>query len=105
MKNIRLGIYDFDLAVQEGLTGDEGQPLLGEIKYGQQTIRVEYNQTQAAMAVVLLHEAIHGLYTNADLPQNERTITLLAYGMAQFLRDNYPKAWEEIVSTFDGVHR
>ena len=116
MKNIRLGIYDFDVAVQEDLTSGEGQALLGEIKYNPQTIRIEYNQTgphgaktapqgasRQSMAVVLLHEVVHGIFTNADLNQTERMITLVSYGLAQFLRDNYPKAWEDILSTFDGV--
>ena len=102
MKNIRLGIYDFDLMVIEGLTS-EGKPLLGEISYGPQTIRVEYNQTQQGMAVVLLHEVVHGIFTNMELNQTERTITLVSQGLALFLRDNYPEAWREIVATFDGV--
>ena len=98
-----MGIYDFDLAVMEDLRDEEGKKLLGSISYGPQSIRVELNQTQQGMAVVLLHEVIHGIFTNAEINHTERAVIMLAQGMAQFLRDNFPQSWEEILAVFDGV--
>ena len=103
MKTIRLGAYDFDLFVQEDLRSEDNNNLLGRIRYEQQDIAIEYGQTQQSMAVTFLHEVLHGLHTNCNIKQKEKSIIVLAQALAQFLQDNFPHAWDEILATFDGV--
>ena len=103
MKQIRIGAYDYSLMVQEDLLSDRHETLLGEIKYNQQEIRIELNQTQQSKAIVLLHEVVHGILSNSGIKQNEKTVDQVSQGIAMFLRDNVPNAWEELLKMFEGA--
>lgn len=89
-KSVKIG--PFDIAVKNFATLEENEANLGTFSHCDHTIykRDRYANVQQE-AEVVLHEILHGIYQTMNVrPRDgeERTVHLMAIGMAMVIRDN-----------------
>lgn len=87
---IKIGSFRFRLQEVNGLQ-DGDQKLDGDIKYDNQVIRLEKQNSQILKDLTIIHEAVHGMLTlgvSRDLGNDEALVSLIAYNLYNFLRDN-----------------
>jgi len=64
---------------------------MGDIKYGNSTIRLDAEMNAVPRRIALWHEALHALLSAAGYcDHDENQLTVLAHGIVEILRDN---AW------------
>lgn len=90
---IRVGGSYYTVCIEKDVHffDDKGrrQQLYGKFHYGEKKIYLDEDMHPEATAVVLMHELIHGLFSNAGIrDEQERDVDVIAHGMVQLIRDN-----------------
>ena len=89
MKNkhtVFIGALEYTISYESDLVH---QGLDGKITHCEGSIRLRPNMNPAFERVILWHEIIHAILTNAAMDeQDERMIIVLAHGVAQVIGDN-----------------
>ena len=86
-ETIRIGSVDYDVAYQSGLSS--GDTLLGQINFGQCTIRLEESLPASRAREVLAQELAHGILFEAGYEDHdEEQANRLGKVLAMLLRDN-----------------
>jgi hypothetical protein len=96
---VRLGPVIFGVEVVDEMRGDKGESLDGQIRYGDQIVRVRRVPSQWYMWQVFLHECEHfylvraGHIVSEDMPRDqeslsERDAELHSHAMLEFIVDN-----------------
>jgi len=92
--SIRVGFQDFPLVFVDSLSDFDGRLLLGNIDLNDPKISVVNTVRGKVAAMVLWHEAIHGvlnysgLATLLDEKTEEAIVEAVSNGIIQILRDN-----------------
>jgi hypothetical protein len=88
-KTIRIGGFDYDIVITDGLRSERDERLSGQIACEDLEVRVSADISDRFRPLVLWHEIIHGILQHAGISDhNEQQIEALAYGIMQVLRDN-----------------
>lgn len=92
---LKIAAFDFNVVSWHNRAAD-ASGCFGECSTSEQLIRIADNLSPTRLRDILLHEILHAIwwaYRLADEDKEERTVTTLATGLAQVLRDN-PKLRE-----------
>ena len=89
IKQLKIGALTYQVEYQKNpLSKDKNNLIYGEILHEKLLIRV-YKKVEADhLIVTLFHEALHSMMWQLDLPDDEHTITALAFALVAFLKDN-----------------
>jgi len=86
---VQIGPLTFTVKETRGLRADDGDKLLGQLRYDDQVIDLEAGQGPDAKRITLIHEILHGIFFNAGLrDHDEQLIDLVATGFLDLLRQN-----------------
>ena len=87
IKSVKIGGIVYDVVETSGLF-DESTKLNGHIEYQKTKIELESNMSAQCKKVILFHEILHGIMTQAGLENDEKLVEILAYGLVGVLQDN-----------------
>jgi Zn-dependent peptidase ImmA (M78 family) len=93
---VKISGIDYEIAIAEKRSLDNGNILLGEISYHKATIYINQEQNEQMQQATLLHEIIHGIlyHIGSELNDDEKIVEGLASGLHQVFRDNNWKMGE-----------
>lgn len=88
---VKIGWRNYIVKQVDTLRDDNGQPLIGEIKYDFSRINLNCEYPDDIRKVTLLHEIIHGIFCKAghtDWRINEDLVDVIAEGLYEIILDN-----------------
>ena len=86
--SIRIGAIEYEIKHTDDLRHDDTE-LMGCIIHTDSTIHLRTGMSDQITPVVLLHEIIHGILSNAGVKKHsEHVIDALAYGLLELERNN-----------------
>lgn len=87
--NIIIGPCNFTVDfVDKLLDDDEVKKLNGHIKYGDTSIEIESNMSDASKLLTLVHEIVHGCDSFADAELTEKQVELISNQLLAVLNHN-----------------
>ena len=87
MKSIRIGAIDYPVEIVQDLASD-GEFMDGVITHRPYKICIDAGLGDQGEFVVAWHEVLHAIMTHGSVEEDESTVNMLSYGVAQVLRDN-----------------
>lgn len=92
-EKVKLGyrVYDvIKLPPHEMPISDEGKPLLGEIAYERNTIKLNNDLSDELLYPILIHEIVHGIFymCGREEVHDERLCDAVAESLMQIAADN-----------------
>lgn len=93
--SIKIGIYNYEVIETNdiGMLLLDGQQCVGTIRYDELQIHVDKNRTPARKEQTLMHEIVHGIIIEHDVPIEDRDnyeeiVDKFSIGILQVLKDN-----------------
>ena len=93
-KKIKIGNVIYKIVLKRGLKDEDGQEILGQIRYSDGIIELESKQSMDSMIVTLCHEVQHGkcFESNVEDLIKEKSLETIVDSLAkadiQVIRDN-----------------
>ncbi len=89
LKTVKIGPITYRVKLAKKVLRHNGQGLDGQIDYGQARITIRKGIDPQVTKLVLWHEIIHGIFSNAGMSkQDEQMIEILASGIVDVLASN-----------------
>ncbi len=78
----------FNVTMQQSLTRDDGQSLLGQVFHAQLTVKINSSLPRQTQDSTLLHEIIEAVCDLNEIEIPHSTICILSENLYQVLKDN-----------------
>ena len=86
LDKVKIGGLTYDVELSNDLQGRQGN--WGEIEYKSTTIRLDDRLNKQVMNQTLIHEIMHGMFSEAGIEQDEHKVDVLGKVLYQVLLDN-----------------
>ena len=89
MRTVKIGPLTYTVTEDYPLIASDGEMLYGEIAYEACTIRISSRAAEGLKPVILWHEILHGILSQAglEMPNEEAVAEALSHGIVQVLQD------------------
>ena len=88
-KSIKIGPIDYEIKFVKNLISSDDTVLYGSIDYTDNKLYLSEEEKDTEFQnVVLIHEALHQIFVQLDIKNDETTIHKLGYSLYGFIKDN-----------------